>query len=90
MGKSDLCLLTIEELSRLVAGREVSPVEVVEAHLERIDRLDESLGAYATVMREESRHAAAVAEREISSGHYRGPLHGIPVSLKDIYYTRGV
>lgn len=90
MNGSDLCFLSIDELSRRIATKEISPVEVTDAYLDRIDRLDETLGAYATVLHEEARQEARVAEQEIAAGRYRGPLHGIPISLKDIYYTKGV
>ncbi len=90
MDKTNLCVLTIQELSRLIAARAVSPVQVVDAYLDRIDRLDSTLGAYTTVLHEEARRAAADAEREIAAGKYRGPLHGVPISLKDIYYVKGV
>jgi aspartyl-tRNA(Asn)/glutamyl-tRNA(Gln) amidotransferase subunit A len=90
VNNSDLCFLSIDELSRLIAGKEVSPVEVTEAYLARIERLDETLGAYATVLADEARREARAAEEEIAAGKYRGPLHGVPISLKDIFYTRGV
>jgi aspartyl-tRNA(Asn)/glutamyl-tRNA(Gln) amidotransferase subunit A len=75
--------------SRLATG-EISPVELLEATLGRISRLNPLLNAYITVMVEEAREAARVAEREIAAGAYRGPLHGVPVSVKDNYWTRGV
>lgn len=90
LSATDLCLLTIEELSTLIGSRETSPVEVVDAYLTRIDRLDGSLGAYATVLHESARTEARVAEGDIAAGRHRGPLHGVPISLKDVFYTRGV
>jgi amidase len=63
---------------------------VTEAQLERIERLDRALGAYALVTAEEALSAASEADNEIAAGRYRGPLHGIPVGVKDLCYTRGI
>ncbi|MBI4233727.1 MAG: Asp-tRNA(Asn)/Glu-tRNA(Gln) amidotransferase subunit GatA [Chloroflexi bacterium] len=86
----DLTRLTIVEAARLIEKKALSPVELVGASLERIQRLNPKLNAYLTVMADSAMQAAQQAEREIQQGRYRGPLHGIPVSLKDLYYTRGV
>jgi len=86
----DIAFLPIESLAPLLAKKKVSPVEVLEATLERIERLNPQLNAYLTVTAEEARAAARRAEQEIVHGHYRGPLHGIPISLKDNIWTRGV
>lgn len=85
-----LCLRPIKELSPLLERRELSPVELVDAHLERIDALEETLNAFITVARDEARTAAKEAEQEIGRGEYRGPLHGIPVGLKDLFATKGL
>ena len=90
MSADSFALLTIREAAALLHKREVSPVELVEATLDRIDRLQPTLKAFITVMHEAARRDARRAEAEIGRGRYRGPLHGIPVSLKDLYYTRGV
>lgn len=90
MSSQDLHLLTISELGRLIRSRQVSPTELTRSFLERIDRLDPTLGAYVTVMAETATTEAEAAEAEISSGMYRGPMHGIPVAIKDIIYTEGV
>src|SRR5918992_3798772 len=68
----------------------LSPVEVVGALLERVEVVDRDLGAFITVTGERALEAAARAEAEISAGRYRGPLHGIPLGLKDLIYTEGV
>ncbi len=81
---------SIAELSGLLRRKAVSPVEVTRAYLERIDALDRRLGAYITVTREQALAQAVEAERETARGEYRGPLHGVPVAVKDIIYTRGV
>jgi amidase len=81
---------TITELAALIKARQISPVEVTQALLTRIAQLDSQLKSYATVMADHALETARVAEREISAGTYRGPLHGVPVAVKDLYYTTGV
>jgi aspartyl-tRNA(Asn)/glutamyl-tRNA(Gln) amidotransferase subunit A len=81
---------SIDTLSRLIASKEISPVELLEAYLDRITSLDPTLGAYVTVLSEESRRDAKRAEAEIVKGQYLGPLHGVPISLKDLYHMKGV
>ncbi|MGH2372280.1 MAG: amidase [bacterium] len=87
---SDFPFLPVSVLSRLIARRRVSPVELVTALLERIDRYDDALKSYITVCRESALEAARRAERDIMRGRRRGPLHGIPLSVKDISQTKGV
>ena len=87
---SDLCFLPISILADQVAQRRVSPVEIVTALLDRIDRSNPGLCSYITVCAESALAAARQAEREIYAGQYRGPLHGIPIAQKDIHFTRGV
>jgi aspartyl-tRNA(Asn)/glutamyl-tRNA(Gln) amidotransferase subunit A len=86
----DLPFLPIEELAPLLRRRKVSPVELARACLARLEKLDSFLNAYITVTAERALAEARRAEREIRRGHDRGPLHGIPISLKDNVYTRGV
>jgi aspartyl-tRNA(Asn)/glutamyl-tRNA(Gln) amidotransferase subunit A len=90
MEKSQLPFLTAAALARLIKTKEVSPVEVVEAHLERIERLNPQLHAFLTVCHEDARRTARAAEQAIAHGVYRGPLHGIPFAVKDQLYTRGI
>ena len=90
MEKRHLPLLAITELSSLIEKKEVSPVEVVEAHLERIDRLNARLHAYLTICREAALRAAREAEQAIVRGQYHGPLHGMPFAVKDQLSTRGL
>ena len=90
MDKSELPFLSASELSRLIASREVSPVEATEAYLERIDSLDFKFNAYLTVTREMAMEAAREAEREIAAGQHRGPMHGVPVAVKDQFHSAGV
>jgi aspartyl-tRNA(Asn)/glutamyl-tRNA(Gln) amidotransferase subunit A len=82
--------LTITEAAALIGKREVSPVELIESRLSRIDKLDPTLHCFIRRMGEEARAAARTAEAEIMAGRSRGPLHGIPIALKDIYETKGV
>ena len=81
---------TIQELSARLKNKEVSPVEVTEICLKRIDQLNPKLNAFITVMASEARASAAQAEKEIKNGQWRGPLHGVPVAVKDFYDTKGV
>src|ERR1700693_5076736 len=82
--------LTIAEAAALIGKRELSPVELTESRLARIERLDGKLHSFIRVLREPALVAARAAEAEIMAGNYRGPLHGIPIGLKDIYETKGV
>jgi aspartyl-tRNA(Asn)/glutamyl-tRNA(Gln) amidotransferase subunit A len=82
--------LTITEAAPLLRERKLSPVELTEAYLERIERLNPILNAYITVTAEQAMDAARVAEAEIMRGIYRGVLHGIPIALKDNFITAGI
>ena len=90
MPSNDLWFLTIAELEPLLRERQLSPVELVQACLDRIHALDGRLHAFITLMEVSALEEARAAEQTIASGGYKGPLHGIPVGLKDLYYTRGV
>ena len=85
-----LHFLTIAEAGRLIRARELSPVELVEAFLRRIDQVDAQIHSYITIVAEPARAAALQAEAEIMAGGWRGPLHGIPYGLKDNFFTRGI
>jgi aspartyl-tRNA(Asn)/glutamyl-tRNA(Gln) amidotransferase subunit A len=86
----ELFFLTLAEAARLLKGRKISPLELTEAVLGRIERLNPLLNAYLLVTADQARATARNSEREILHGDYRGPLHGIPICLKDNFYTRGV
>ncbi len=90
MGADDLHWLEIVELGALIQRREVSPVEVAEAMLRRIERVDARLFSYALVTPELALEQARRAEQRIARREYLGPLHGVPVALKDLCWTRGV
>ena len=87
---SDPADLTIEEASRLIRERSISPVELVRAYLERINRLNPDLNAFITVTEELAYEQAQEREAELDRGFWRGPLHGIPVALKDNIDTAGI
>ncbi|MCL4499340.1 MAG: amidase [Chloroflexi bacterium] len=90
MTPDDLAFANITEVASLIRRRELSPVELVDTILSRIERLNPVLNAFITVTADEARRAAHQAEQEIANGRYRGPLHGIPFSLKDLYLTQGI
>lgn len=82
-----LHFLTIAEAGRMIAAKELSPVDLTEAVLGQIEAKNDTLNAYVHIDAEGARQSARTAEEEIAGGHYRGPLHGIPIGLKDIYDT---
>jgi aspartyl-tRNA(Asn)/glutamyl-tRNA(Gln) amidotransferase subunit A len=86
----DLAYAEIGDIGPRLARGEVSPVELTRACLERIAALDGDVNAFITVLEASALNEAEQAEREIRGGQYRGPLHGIPIAHKDLYYTRGV
>lgn len=86
----DLHYLTLAETAELIRTEKISPVEVTEACLQRIEVLNSKLNAFITVLPGQARAAAFEAEKEIQAGNYRGPLHGIPIAFKDMYDTAGV
>ena len=90
MRPADVCFLSIAEASGLIGCGELWPTELVDAHLERISATDDRLNSFVTVLESQARAAAEKAEAQIRSGGLAGPLHGIPIGLKDLYYTRGV
>src|SRR5918998_3058845 len=82
--------LTIKDLSKYISSGDISPVDLIDAALERIMRLNSKLNAFITVLDDSARQDAENAELLIKQGKYRGPLHGIPVCLKDLIYMKGV
>lgn len=88
--QTPLHYVTLTDVARLIETKAISPVELTQALLDRINTLDVRLHSYATVMADHAMAAARVAEREILSGNYRGPLHGVPIAVKDLCYTKGV
>ncbi len=90
MPESELHYKSVWELSGLIRDGQISPVDVVEACLSRIEATEPTLNSFITLLPEQARAAARRAEQEISAGNYRGPLHGIPVGLKDLFETAGI
>jgi aspartyl-tRNA(Asn)/glutamyl-tRNA(Gln) amidotransferase subunit A len=86
---SELCALEVRDLARLYRARELSPVDVVRATIERIERLNPMLNAYIAVLGESAMAAARAAEAQLAGGIDLGPLHGVPVSIKDIINVLG-
>ncbi|MBE9607141.1 amidase [Acetobacteraceae bacterium H6797] len=86
----DICFLSVTEASRLIAARQLSPVDYVKALLARIEAVDGRVKAYLTVAAEPALEAARQAEAEIAAGRRIGPLHGIPFAVKDNYFTAGL
>jgi amidase len=82
--------LSIAELATLIHRRAISPVEAVQSQLARIRDLDATLNAYALVTEESALAQARAAEAEIAAGNYRGALHGVPIAVKDLFFTKGV
>ena len=81
----ELAYMPIEELSGKIQKKEISPVEVTQAALTRVEELEPKLHAFYTVFNDGVLEAARAAEAEIQRGAYRSPLHGIPIGIKDIY-----
>jgi aspartyl-tRNA(Asn)/glutamyl-tRNA(Gln) amidotransferase subunit A len=82
--------LTLAEAAEEIRTRRLSPLELTEAYLRRIERANPALNAYVTVTTERALADARRATEEIAAGRYRGPLHGIPIGLKDLYDTAGI
>jgi len=87
---AELCWTSARDLAGLIRRKAASPVEVVDAVLERIDRVNPAVNAYCTVTAEQAREAARAAEQAVARGANLGPLHGVPYSLKDLTPTRGI
>jgi Asp-tRNA(Asn)/Glu-tRNA(Gln) amidotransferase A subunit family amidase len=90
MDATELCYMPALELREAILAKEVSPVEVVDAVLARLERLNPMLNAYCTITAAAARAAAKEAEAAVMRGEVFGPLHGIPVSIKDLVATKGV
>jgi amidase len=87
---SELCFTPATELARRIAARELSPVELVDAVLARIEATAPQLNAFCLLRADEARHEAAAAEKAVTAGRPLGPLHGIPISIKDLTSTKGI
>lgn len=87
---TDLTFATAAELAPLIESRQLSPVELTEQIMDRIRQIDPTIKSYITPTPELAIREARKAEREIMQGFYKGPLHGIPVGIKDNFYTKGI
>ncbi|HEX7034564.1 MAG TPA: amidase [Pseudomonadales bacterium] len=87
---TELHYLELTQLAKLIEGREISPVAVTRAQLERIAAVDSELGSYVSVMADAAIAQAAAAESEIAANRYRGPLHGLPIAVKDLFWIEGI
>ena len=90
IGVTDLAFTPAAELARLIASQALSPVELVDGVLARIERAQSTLNPFITVTAEEARAAARAAEAVLMRGDARGPLFGVPFSVKDLVNTAGV
>ena len=90
MSSAELCFIPATELARLIRARQISPVELTRAVLERVERLNPIVNAFCTVTADAALAAAREAEQAAMKGALRGPLHGIPFSIKDLHLTKGV
>ena len=90
MTDSELVKLTISELAPKIKAREISPVELTEAALAQADRLQPTLNSFITILHDQARSQAKEQEAALMRGEYRGPLHGIPIGIKDNIATAGI
>ena len=90
MNELEICYASAGQLAPMIRSGEISPVEIIDAHLSRIRATEPVLNSFITVLADEAATAARQAERDIRAGRHRGPLHGIPVGLKDLFNTGGV
>src|SRR5262245_60156413 len=84
------CFLSVAAAARLIESKILSPVELTQSVLERIEHTEPRVHAYALRLDEQALDAAHAVESAVTRGDYRGPLHGIPIALKDLFYTAGV
>src|SRR5437870_5003438 len=90
MADNELVFKSAHELGALIRKKQISPVEVVEAYLQRTEALNPKLNAYITITKDQALERARQAEKDIRAGRYLGPLHGIPYAPKDILATKGI
>ena len=90
MDLHDVPYLSIAQLSELIRSKDISSLEATDAYLDRISRIDGILNSYITVTHEEARKSAVEADESIAAGDYHGPLHGVPLAVKDQFFTKGI
>ena len=86
----EIPLLSVVELANYIEKKEITPLETVRAYLSRIEKFDPKLNSYITVLADQAEQDAEIAGQEISNGNYRGPLHGVPVAVKDQIHSEGI
>ena len=90
MDNAELAHAPTYRLAELIAAKEVSPVEATQLYLDRIEAMDSQLNSYLTVTAEEALEAARSAEEQVARGDDLGPLHGVPIGIKDLQMTKGI
>jgi len=90
MQDTEICYMSTVDMAQAIKTRKLSPVEVINAILSRIERLNPKINAYCTLPVESARRQAREAEAKVMKGDKLGPLHGVPMSIKDLTYTEGV
>ena len=90
MSETPLHYKPITEIAELLSSKKLSPIELTKVMLYRIEKFDGQLKSYATVTAEMAMESAQKTEQEIAEGNYRGPLHGIPIGVKDLCFTKGI
>ena len=90
MDNLEICLMSATEMAGAIKARKLSPVEVTDAVLERIEELNPKVNAYCTLVAESARKQAVKAESDLMKGEKLGPLHGVPVSIKDLVFTKDI
>ena len=89
-GNNTMHFKSLTEVADAIRNKDISPVELTEAMLSRVDTLNPQLKAYATITADLAREQAKIAEQEISNGSYKGMLHGVPIAVKDLFDTAGI
>jgi aspartyl-tRNA(Asn)/glutamyl-tRNA(Gln) amidotransferase subunit A len=90
IASTDVCFLTISELSQMLRTKQISPLDITRSVLERVERLNPVLNSYITVLGEQALAEAEAATEEIARGTHRGALHGVPIGVKDLCAMKGV
>ena len=90
MDNKGICFMSVVEMAEVIKTRRLSPVEIMDAILSRIERLNPEVNAYCTVLAESARKQAGEAETMVMKGKELGPLHGVPVSIKDLIFTKDI
>ncbi len=90
MSSQEICFLTATELARRIRGKDLSAREVMEAHLAQIERVNPKVNAIVTLLPDQAMEQASAADEDLARGREVGPLHGLPVAHKDLFFTRGI